>query len=235
VGRPAAATNDVPPDDVILAKGLQAFGELGYDGASVRELARWIGVSHNFINDRYGSKEAFWRAVVDHAQHRLWATVRAAMDDPSRSELDRFRGAVRAFCAANAQEPHLAAIMNDEARRDTPRLHYVLDRYVRPVLADVAPRIERLTASGQLHDVPLDAVVFSIIATAQAVSQQPLLALIGDSYDRDSPGFLETLADIVLDGLVRAPTPISAQTLTRQSEGGSPGMRSRGSGGTGGC
>ena len=56
VGRPAAATNDVPPDDVILAKGLQAFGELGYDGASVRELARWIGVSHNFINDRYGSR-----------------------------------------------------------------------------------------------------------------------------------------------------------------------------------
>ena len=64
VGRPATATTDVPSDDVILAKGLQAFGELGYDGASVRELARWIGVSHNFINDRYGSKEAFWRAVV---------------------------------------------------------------------------------------------------------------------------------------------------------------------------
>jgi AcrR family transcriptional regulator len=204
-GRPAAATTDVPHDDVILAKGLQAFGELGYDGASVRELARWIGVSHNFINDRYGSKEAFWRAVVDRAQQRLWAKVRAAMDDPSRSELDRFRGAVRAFCVANAEEPYLAAIMNDEARRDTPRLRYVLDRYVRPVLADVAPRVERLTASGQLRDVPLDAVVFSIVATVQAASQQPLLALIGDSYDRDGPGFLETLAEIVLDGLVLPP------------------------------
>jgi hypothetical protein len=99
--------------------------------------------------------------------------------------------------------------MNDEARRDTPRLHYVLDRYVRPVLADVAPRVEHLIASGQLHDVPLDAVVFSIVATAQAASQQPLLALLGDSYQRDGPSFLETLADIVLDGLVRSPTPIS--------------------------
>jgi hypothetical protein len=142
---------------------------------------------------------------VDRAQQRLWATVRVAMGDPSLSELDRFRGAVRAFCAANAREPHLAAIMNDEARRDTPRLRYVLDRYVRPVLADVAPRIERLTASGQLNDVPLDAIVFSIVATTQAVSQRPLLALLGDSYERDGPGFLETLADIVLDGLVRRP------------------------------
>jgi TetR/AcrR family transcriptional regulator len=234
VGRPAAATTDVPPDDVILAKGLQAFGELGYDGASVRELARWIGVSHNFINDRYGSKEAFWRAVVDRAQQRLWATVRAAMEDPSRSELDRFRGAVRAFCAAHAEEPHLAAIMNDEARRDTPRLHYVLDRYIRTVLADVAPRVERLKASGQLRDVPLDAVVFSIVATVQAASQQPLLALIGDSYERDGPGFLETLADIVLDGLVRPPTPSSAQTSPHPSKGAGPGIRRRGSGGAGG-
>jgi hypothetical protein len=34
-------------------------------------------------------------------------------------------------------------------------------------------------------------------------------ALLGDSYQRDAPAFLETLADIVLDGLVRSPTPIS--------------------------
>src|SRR3979411_1855365 len=121
VGRRAAATTDVPPDDVILAKGLQAFGELGFDRASVRELARWIGVSHNFINDRYGSKEAFGRGGRGRAQQRLWATVRAAMDDPSRSELDRFRGAVRAFCAANAQEPRLASLRPGPLRSPGPR------------------------------------------------------------------------------------------------------------------
>jgi len=44
------------------------------------------------------------------------------------------------------------------------------------------------------------------VATAQAASQQALLALLGDSYQRDGPGFREPLADIVLDGLVRAPT-----------------------------
>jgi hypothetical protein len=54
-------------------------------------------------------------------------------------------------------------------------------------------------------------VVFSIVATAQAASQQPLLALLGDSYQRDGPGFLETLADIVLDGLVRSPARTSDQ------------------------
>jgi AcrR family transcriptional regulator len=56
-----------PSEDAVLRRGLTAFAELGYDDASVRELAGRLGVSHNFINTRYGSKAAFWRAVVDHA------------------------------------------------------------------------------------------------------------------------------------------------------------------------
>src|SRR5258705_11929440 len=64
VGRPSQPT-DVPTEAEILARGLAAFAELGYASASVRELARRLGVSHNFINDRYGSKELFWRAVID--------------------------------------------------------------------------------------------------------------------------------------------------------------------------
>ena len=51
VGRPAQPT-DIPVASEILARGLTAFAELGYDRASVRELARRLGVSHNFINDR---------------------------------------------------------------------------------------------------------------------------------------------------------------------------------------
>jgi TetR/AcrR family transcriptional regulator len=34
---------------------------------SVRVLARRLAVSQNFINDRYGSKADFWRAVVQAA------------------------------------------------------------------------------------------------------------------------------------------------------------------------
>ncbi|MGW6904750.1 TetR family transcriptional regulator [Streptomyces sp. NPDC054940] len=66
-GRPGADTPAVPEESSILQRGLEAFAELGYDHASARELARRLGVSHNFINDRYGSKAAFWRAVVDSA------------------------------------------------------------------------------------------------------------------------------------------------------------------------
>ncbi|MFJ1670561.1 TetR/AcrR family transcriptional regulator [Streptomyces bottropensis] len=66
-GRPSGDSAAVPAERDVLLRGLEAFSELGYDRASARELARRLGVSHTFINDRYGSKAAFWRAVVDAA------------------------------------------------------------------------------------------------------------------------------------------------------------------------
>ncbi|MDP9271792.1 MAG: TetR/AcrR family transcriptional regulator, partial [Chloroflexota bacterium] len=107
VGRPANPT-DVLPDSEILARGLAAFAELGYDGASVRELARRLGVSHNFINDRYGSKERFWRAVIDRSLTAQVARLAAVLNVSGADDLARLRNLVHAFHQANAAEPDLA-------------------------------------------------------------------------------------------------------------------------------
>ena len=66
-GRPGTTTPTIPLDEAILRVGLETFSELGFEATTVRELARRLGVSHNFINDRFGNKELFWRAVVDNA------------------------------------------------------------------------------------------------------------------------------------------------------------------------
>jgi TetR/AcrR family transcriptional regulator len=200
-GRPGAG-EAIASEDAILAEGLAAFGELGYDGVTVRDLAARLGVSHNFINDRYGSKEAFWRAVVDLAQEQLWARLREAMEQPGRAESDRFEDTIRAFYAVNAERPGLARIMNYEAGRDTPRLRYVLERHVAPMLAEIAPRVAQLAEQGMIRDLPFDAVLFAIVALTQASSQQPLLRLLGDNFERDPVRFTRSLGDIVLYGLV---------------------------------
>ena len=49
----------------ILDAALRAFARHGLEGVSVRTLNRELGVSHNLIYQRFGSKDDLWRAAVD--------------------------------------------------------------------------------------------------------------------------------------------------------------------------
>jgi TetR/AcrR family transcriptional regulator len=63
-GRPRAG--DEVDLAMLLQAALDAFAETGYDGTSVRELSRRLGVSHALLTARFGSKEGLWFAAMEH-------------------------------------------------------------------------------------------------------------------------------------------------------------------------
>jgi TetR/AcrR family transcriptional regulator len=201
-GRPTEPT-DIPAEDEILAGGLAAFAALGYEGASVRELARRLGVSHNFINDRYGSKEQFWRAVVDRSLRLQVDRLRAALDVPGDDDLARLRNLVHAFHQADVAEPDLPRIMQYEAIRGGERLEYVFGHYLVPVRDAVAPLVRRLVEQGRVRPFPIDVMVYAVLAMTSVNAEVPLVTLLGDSFAASPSAFAGMLSDIVVDGLVR--------------------------------
>jgi TetR/AcrR family transcriptional regulator len=204
VGRPAQPT-DIPAEAEILARGLAAFAELGYDGASVRELARRLGVSHNFINDRYGSKEQFWRAVIDRSLTAQVGRLRELLTLPGDDDAARLRNLLHAFYQANVAEPDLPRVMRYEAIRGGKRLEYVFEHYVVPVRDAVAPLVQRLVEQGRVRPFPLDVMVYAVIAMTSVNAEVPLVTLLGGTFAADASGFSRMLGDIVLDGLVIDP------------------------------
>ena len=56
-GRPAKTAAPVAPNDDLLPLALEAFADLGYEGASLRSLCRRLEVSHNLLHQRFGSKD----------------------------------------------------------------------------------------------------------------------------------------------------------------------------------
>jgi TetR/AcrR family transcriptional regulator len=201
VGRPAKPT-DIPAEPEILARGLAAFAELGYDDASVRELARRLGVSHNFINDRYGSKAQFWRAVIDRSLTAQVDRLRAVLTVSGEDDVARLRNLLHAFHQANVAEPDLPRIMQYEAIRGGRRLEYVFQHYVVPVRDAVAPLVQRLVEQGRVRPFPLDVMVYAVIAMTSVNAEVPLVTLLGDSFAADPGGFARMLSDILVDGLV---------------------------------
>ena len=204
VGRPAQPT-DIPTESEILARGLSAFAELGYDGASVRELARRLGVSHNFINDRYGSKGAFWRAVIDRSLTAQVARLQAALTVPNEDDLARLRNLVHAFHQANVAEPDLPRILQYESIRGGQRLEYVFRHYLVPVRDAVAPIVQSLVEQGRVRPFPIDVMVYAVIAMNSVNAEVPLVSLLGDNFAADPNGFAGMLSDILLGGLVTTP------------------------------
>ncbi|KUN57995.1 TetR family transcriptional regulator [Streptomyces canus] len=202
-GRPSGDSAAVPAERDVLLRGLEAFSELGYDRASARELARRLEVSHTFINDRYGSKAAFWRAVVDAALGEQ--LTRMAPAPRGSDDGDVVRQFVTEFYRVNIGEPYLALLLADELARDTERLDYLYQRYIEPTLALVVPSIERLMASGSMARVPMDVLFFAIIAPVAGLVQEPFARRLGrpEHLSRtDRLARAEALAGLVVAGLL---------------------------------
>ncbi|HVV08268.1 TetR/AcrR family transcriptional regulator [Amycolatopsis sp.] len=200
-GRPPA---DAPLPDLaeILQRGLEAFAELGYEAVSVRQLNERLGMGHTFIHDRYASKEAFWRAVMEAAVAQVNEDVMAALgNEPPTDDLARLIAGVRAFHQASARRPHLGRVVDYEAGRDSPRLAY-LHTLMSPLNNAARPAFDRLVRQGVLRDVPFYLFHFAVTKPLAMYSQTPLARLFGRP---DDAGDHELLSTLVLNGLLARP------------------------------
>src|ERR1700758_4616687 len=135
-----------PVQETILEAALEAFAQRGYDGVSVRELNRQIGVSHNLVHHYFGSKDALWRAAIDHGLNRVneaWNPEHLkSVNDP----VERMKLGLRRFLEVTARSPSVQRIMEHEAAIGGPRLDYIAERYVLPFLSPRLDRYEEVTA-----------------------------------------------------------------------------------------
>lgn len=204
-GRPRVDTA-VPPEPEILQRGLSMFAELGYSGASARELAKRIGVSHNFVNDRYGSKAAFWRAVVDHALKTQLGEI--PRPDPDAEPAERLRAFITAWYHTTVDRPAIGQLCLDEFSRDSDRLDYLYERFLAPALDLIAPSVDQLVAEGRMKPLARDELLFAIIGPANGLVQVPLAHRLGrrKRVSRAARAAVaDRLAAFVLDGLLTRP------------------------------
>ncbi|MBB3981990.1 AcrR family transcriptional regulator [Sphingobium fontiphilum] len=58
-GRPALNAARAVDEDKLLGLAFATFAERGYEGTTLRDLSKRLGVSHNLLNVRFGRKEDF--------------------------------------------------------------------------------------------------------------------------------------------------------------------------------
>src|ERR1700726_5351597 len=166
-GRPKA--HDAPVTvEQILDAAFRAFATYGYDGVAVRTLNRELGVSHNLIHQRFGSKLGLWYASVDHAFGQQVTELATAFDPTLSDPLDQLNHAIRRFVQYNAERPELLGLMNIEGRIDSERLDYIYENYIAPALIPLGRLLEHLRKEGRIRPISLSALFFLVAHGAAA-------------------------------------------------------------------
>jgi AcrR family transcriptional regulator len=166
-GRPRAQDAPVTVEQILDA-AFRAFATYGYDGVAVRTLNRELGVSHNLIHQRFGSKQGLWYAAVDRAFGQQVTELATSFDPTLTDPLAQLNHAIRRFVRYSAERPELLGLMNIEARVDSERLDYVYDNYVAPALAPLGLLLDYLHENGRIRPISLRALFFLIAHGAAA-------------------------------------------------------------------
>lgn len=158
----------------ILRAALQAFSELGFDGATTREIAGRAGVPLGLLQYHFGSKPKLWRAAVDRAFATLRGGLEAILRDADVSdERGRLRLLIRAQVGFVARHPEFVRLMHDEGKRRGPRMRWMVDRHVKPLYDTLLPLLEGAQANGTLPaDIPTVHLAYSLIGAIDVIFHQ---------------------------------------------------------------
>lgn len=207
-GRPPAGDPSAVSSELLLDSALDAFADKGYDGMSVRELARAIGVSHNLIPQRIGTKDELWTAAVDHGFAQLALAMAELLSGPlPGDDLATLRAMVVRFVEANSSRPALLRIIQQESIRPGPRFDYLFDTYIDPVRIFGADLMARLREAGRLRTDSVALMYFFMTHGAGGPLALPAMAeRFGMTVDPDDPeavrAHAQAAVDVLFDGLV---------------------------------
>ncbi len=198
-GRRRAEDSPISGDD-ILAAALRAFAAHGYQGTSVRDLNAELGVSHNLVHRRFGSKANLWRATADRWFGEFVATldpVLAAI--PPGAPFAAFRDYLVAFIEASAARPELLRMMMVEAAVESERIEYVWEHHLRPFSQRVG-RVARSLAGAERYTALPPATAFFLLAhgAIAAPAHEPIARRL-DPADPTDPDVLRRHANAVAD------------------------------------
>ncbi|MFI9534753.1 TetR/AcrR family transcriptional regulator [Nocardia fusca] len=177
-GRPPAGDSPASVDE-ILTVALRVFARDGFAGASVAAINRELGVSHNLIHQRFGSKEALWYAVVDWIFTDVITLLRIRPGRDDLPPLEEFRVGIIRFLEIQAEYPDVVRLISMEAAIEGPRLTYLYDRHIEPMSVLLAEPLKPLLRQRILNRDDLRTLHFLITSGATApFAQLPLATRI---------------------------------------------------------
>lgn len=153
----------------ILNAALTEFASKGFEAASIRSIADRIGLQHPLITYHYRSKHILWEAVAEYVFERIRHEWEASLTDtPPARATDRVKLVYRTLFRFTVDFPEFHRFMLQEALVHSPRLQWLADTILQPLINWVLPQIRAAQDEGALPKVEpvlLHYILISLTAT----------------------------------------------------------------------
>lgn len=177
----------------ILDAALEVFGEVGLHGASIREIASRVGVSHQSLMHYFPTKNALLMAVLRRRDERL----RSHFDDETGMSISELISLAR----DNVRSPGVIELYNmasAEATNPEHPAHAYYAEFYESIIASSARYLQRAADRGLLRDGwTAETAARAILGTMDGLQLQWL-------YDRDDVHVADTLK-LLVSALISVP------------------------------
>ena len=200
----------------ILNAALSEFAAKGFEAASIRNIAERVGLQHPLITYHFRSKDVLWQAVAEFVFERIrheWDANLA--ETPAISAADHVKGMYKALFKFTVDYPEFHRFMLQEFLSYSPRLQWLADTVLKPLINGLLPQIRAAQEEGALPQC--DPIIFHYLlisltstlsgfgpemqATANISSSDPTLV---DAYWR-------AVEDLVFHKQTRSRRPVKAE------------------------
>jgi len=177
---PKAKPSRRRPDDVkarVVAAARVAFSSHGFEGASVRAIARDAHVGLSLLLYHFGTKENLWRAVMTDIMSEGRRAARSTTDRSgvAKSAADELRTLIEDLVRRFAENPDIHRLIVMEANRPSDRLIWLCEQFVKPDFDAVITLIVRAQNEGavrKLNPARLRYAIVSLAAVPFSVSAE---------------------------------------------------------------
>jgi AcrR family transcriptional regulator len=165
-----------PTADRILVAAMDAFGTRGYDGTSLDDLARELGIRKQTILYWFPSKEALLEAVVDRCAGEVSRRLVRALEQAGDG-FGRVEAMVRAVFRLAARHPSMLGFLREVTRLGPPASTRLLG-HLEPLIGRASAFLEAEMDAGRMrrHDPRLLLLAAYSMVTGMATEVEVLRA-----------------------------------------------------------
>lgn len=191
-------------DEAILKKALQAFASGGFEAMSVRALNANLGLSHETVSQRFGTKSELFLAAVNYGFQLF---INDFNDELTRnnptSDLEQLRALLRAFMFSTSRHPTLGELLHHEAIDEEQRNVIIGKTGLADQLMNAAQLLLRLKSDGVIREIQLRELWFMAQSAAAPIHFSNVSQMF-DFFDGplDPDEHINRITDIIMRGLL---------------------------------